>query len=96
MPRKTTRTLAHGFPVTPYHLGPKLIDSEGDEVTIPERDAVRVVLAPGGGLEGEDGGPVVNVMGDIQDSLDEQLEELKRIRRANEFILGQEVKRIED
>lgn len=31
-----------------------------------------------------------------KDVLDEHTEELKRIRRANELILGQEVKRIED
>ncbi|KKM62417.1 hypothetical protein LCGC14_1521830, partial [marine sediment metagenome] len=42
MPRKTGTTVSP-MPATPYVLGPKLVDDEGDSVTDPNLDAVRTV-----------------------------------------------------
>ena len=46
MPRKTLRNYAHGLPVTPNDIGPLMVDSEGDEITVPGEDALRVSLSP--------------------------------------------------
>ncbi len=80
MPRKMGTAVAREQ-ITPYELGPKLIDDEGDSVTEPSKDAVRTFPVGVGGTD----------LANIQLTLEENLEELKKIRRANELILGQEV-----
>ena len=80
MPRKTGITVAT-FQTTPFDLGPKLIDDEGDSVTDPNLDAVRTSPVGVGGI----------TLANVQSTLEESLEELKKIRQANELIIGQEV-----
>ena len=80
MPRKTGITAA-SFQTTPFELGPKLIDDEGDSVTDPNLDAVRTSPVGVGGI----------TLANVQSTLEESLEELRRIRQANELIIGQEV-----
>ena len=80
MPRKTGIT-AVTEQVTPFDLGPKLIDDEGDSVTDPNLDAVRTSPVGVGGI----------TLANVQSTLEESLEELRRIRQANELIIGQEV-----
>jgi len=80
MPRKTGIEISKS-PVTPYDLGPKLVDDEGDSVTDTNLDAVRTAPVGVGGVG----------LTDVQSTLEESLEELKKIRRADELILGQSV-----
>ncbi len=85
MPRKTGTTIS-AMPVTPYALGPKLIDDEGDSVTDSNLDAVRTVPVGVGGVN-------MNTLEALQA---DSLNELKRIRRANEILIDQEVSVPED
>ncbi len=80
MPRKTGTAVASSV-TTPYELGPKLIDDEGDSVTDPNLDAIRTVPVGVGGIN-------MNTLETLQA---ESLTELKKIRRANEILIDQEV-----
>ena len=84
MPRKTGITAAT-FQTTPFDLGPKLIDDEGDSVTDPNLDAVRTSPVGVGGID----------LAGVQSTLEESLEELKRIRHTNALMLGQEVEDVD-
>ena len=85
MPRKTGITVVREH-TTPYELGPKLIDDEGDSVTDPALDAVRTVPIGVGGVN-------MNTLETLQA---ESLNELKRIRRANEILIDEVVDVPED
>ena len=85
MPRKTGTTVSP-MPATPYVLGPKLVDDEGDSVTDPNLDAVRTVPVGVGGVN-------INTLETLQA---ESLNELKRIRRASEILIDEEVDVPED
>ena len=80
MPRKTGIKIST-TPKTPYELGPKLIDDQGDSVTDPNLDAVRTSPVGAGAIN----------MSTFEELQSDSLVELKRIRRANELILGQDV-----
>ena len=80
MPRKTGMEGA-SFSVTPFDKGPSLIDAEGDSMTVDALDALRVNSVTVEGITATD----------IKAALDDQLYELKRIRRANELQLGESV-----
>ena len=80
MPRRTGITIST-TPKTPYELGPKLVDAEGDSVTQDEANAVRTFPVGTGNTN----------LTKVETATLESLIELKRIRRANELILGQDV-----
>ena len=85
MPRKTGIVVSISK-TTPYELGPKLIDDQGDSITDPELDAVRTVPIGAGGID-------MNTLETLQA---ESLNELKKIRRANEILIDQVVETPED
>lgn len=80
MPRKTGMQGA-SFPITPYNQGPSLIDAEGDSMTEDNEDALRTYPVGEGGA----------TLAMVKSVLDESLTELRRIRRANELQLGEDV-----
>ena len=85
MPRKTG-TAAVTQQRTPYEKGATIIDSEGDSITQDDRNALRVY--PLG--TGDDN------LSSMQTTLDASLIELRKIRRANEILIDQEVDEPED
>lgn len=80
MPRKSG-TKINTPSVTPFAQGPSMIDAEGDSMTQDVDNALRTFPVGSGGYD----------LTSLQSVLDESLEELKKIRLANELILGQEV-----
>ena len=91
-PRKTLSTLDQGYPVTPYELGEQLIDDEGDSMAQNDADALRVYpVGLNGAGEEITIATLENSLTNVESMLGENLEELKKIRRANEVIIDEEV-----
>ena len=78
MPRKTGTTAVTEVR-TPYEKGPTIIDAEGDSITEDDIDALRVYPI------GDDG----ESMTDVHSTSQQVLNELKRIRKANEIMIDQ-------
>ena len=85
MPRKGGTSLTAPID-TPYELGPKLIDDEGDSITDPDLNAVRTVPVGVGGVN----------MNSSEALQAESLNELKRVRRGIEILIDQAVDVPED
>ncbi len=85
MPRKTSQD---NIGVSSAEFGPavRLIDEKGDSLVDEPQDAIKVTQKIPGGDD----------LSDIRGVMDEQLGELRRIRRIGEIAIDEEVEPIEE